>query len=260
MHTGLLLLIAVLCGQVSQPQPPAPSAPAPESSQPAPTSDPAKQPGIERLEPASRKLVEQQAANFIITQDGKFWDRQVWLKRQELREKMRKAAGQNAKPTDIERAHGASATAPIDPDDGGDGIEGGADGIYAYKGTRTNPPLWRAADGTVAVTSQEIAKARNGPKPRDPKSKPPESSAPSTEHEYSHTPFQQTVTPDELAEAIFQKKAELSVFKWSKRDIRKAHAADKTHPVAEPEEVEFVWRREALPVKWQSEPAKPTVK
>ena len=77
---------------------------------------------LDSLEPSSKRMVEENAKFFVVTVDGTYWDRQIWLRRQELRDRMRKAAAGDQSPSDIERAHGASSTAPMDPDDETDGI------------------------------------------------------------------------------------------------------------------------------------------
>src|SRR5579862_8360559 len=98
-------------------------------AQPSPAGDdvpaPAKiEPGIlDRLSAAGQRLVEEHAKYFVVTFDGTYWDRQLWLKRQELRDRMRKAVSANRPPSDVERAYGASSTAPVDPDDESEGIE-----------------------------------------------------------------------------------------------------------------------------------------
>lgn len=201
--------------------------------------------------------------NFIVTQDGKYWDRQLWLKRQELRDKMRRNVSSNSRPTDMERALGASAIAPLDPNDDADGIKRTAN-FYAYGTDMTNPPLWRAADGTTAITSEEIAAARNAPRAPDAKA-PPATPAPAVPPTIKPAvapaaPFRDNISPAELAEALMLRKAELSTFKWSKRVVKQARPEIRpsgTTPgtPAQPEEVDFIWRRDPVPIRWLKAPA-----
>jgi hypothetical protein len=262
MHALLALLTLLLFQPAPTPAPPAASPPAAPAQSPTPLPAPKEVPAIDRLDPASRKLVEKQAANFIVTQDGKYWDRQVWLKRQELRDKMRRSVGSKAKPTDADRAHGASSVAPMDPNDESDGIKR-EKGVYYYGTDLCNPPLWRAADGTTAITAEEIAAARNAVRPADAKAPPapppatPAVPPPSKPTPLPAAPIRDNITPAELAEALLARKAELSIFRWSRRTVKAAQPATATSP-ATPEEAEFSWHREPLPVKWLKETSQPT--
>ncbi|HZW07377.1 MAG TPA: hypothetical protein VFF65_09650, partial [Phycisphaerales bacterium] len=95
-----------------------------------------------------------------------------------------------------------------------------------------------------------------------PKTPPPAPATPAVPPSSKPTPLpaaplRETVTPSELAEALLARKAELSVFRWSRRVVKPAQPATATTP-AIPEEAEYSWHREALPVRWQKEaPAAP---
>jgi len=84
--------------------------------EPAKQTEPAKpMTAFDELTPASQKVVKEHAKYFIVAPDGKFWDRQLWLKREELREKARRKNTASKVKSDMERALGVSADAPVDP-------------------------------------------------------------------------------------------------------------------------------------------------
>ncbi|HZW07558.1 MAG TPA: hypothetical protein VFF65_10585, partial [Phycisphaerales bacterium] len=75
--------------------------------------------------------------------------------------------------------------------------------------------------------------------------------------------FRESVTPEELAAAIKDGKAELSEFRWVKRVLTKEAFERKnehggTTRQARPEEAEYSWVREPVVVKWKgATPAAP---
>lgn len=285
LHVVLSVLLGVV-QTVAQPPvappavpPAAPSAPAAPGEKPAaPAAEPgpaepavtapAATPVLDLLEPVSRKAVEKHAANFIVTQDGTYWDRQVWLQRQELRDRLKRSSSLPPTPTDAQRALGASKDAPADPNDPADGIKlrkwivktGETKKGYFYGVDRTNAPMWRAIGGETAVTGDEIVNARNAHREKMTTS---ERIADSKANGPGPASYREVVTPEELAVAIRDGRAELSNFRWTRRVIEKAKIERRNSiggvtQRAEPEEAEYSWFREEVPVRWLKEkPAAP---
>jgi len=270
-----MLIVALISFTVLQPpaQPSAPAGSAPglrgapaDPGRAPPAAAPASQAGaptptLDRLEPASRRAVEQHARNFVVTRDGTWWDRQLWLERQELRERLKRSASLPPKPTDHQRALGASKDAPSDPYNPADGIEwkewqiktGEMKRAYMYGDDHTNPPLWRTVGGRAAVTGREIIAACNAHRE---KMGMFESEADRRKLGDVAPPLRETVTPEELALAVREGKAELSEFRWVKRVISKAEPErrNREHQVvsrARPEVAEYSWVREAVAVRWK---------
>jgi hypothetical protein len=254
------LLLSLLQPAPSTPAQPAPPALPTAKPKPASALQPATPtPTLDQLEPASRKAVEKYAASFIVTEDGTYWDRQVWLDRQALRERLKRSASLPAAPTDAQRALGASKDAPTDPYDHADGIEwkewqiktGETKKGYRYGVDHTNPPLWRAVGGKTAITASEIDAARNARREKLPPMEQLEE-----RKKAKVAPIRETVTPEELAVAIKEGKAELSEFRWVKRVINKAEPEKRNESggvihKAQPEEAEYSWVREGVAVKWK---------
>lgn len=287
LHVVLSVLLGVV-QTVAQPPvappaapPAAPIAPAvPEVKPAAPAAEPAPaEPAgakpaasavLDLLEPVSRRAVEKHAANFIVTQDGIYWDRQLWLERQELRDRLKKSSLLPPTPTNQQRALGVSKDAPSDPYDHIDGIEwkewkivsGEVKKGYRYRADHTNPPLWRACvpGGSVktAITGEEIDAARNAHR-----EKMASVDAEAERKKSRYAPVRETVTPEELALAIKEGRAELSEFRWTKRVIEKSkverrNASGGVTQSAAPEEAEYSWFRTEVPVRWLKEkPAAP---
>lgn len=252
--------------------PSAPAAPEVKPAEPAPAepagAKPAASAVLDLLEPVSRRAVEKHSAYFIVTQDGKYWDRQVWLQRQELRDRLKRSSSLPPTRSDAQRALGASKDAPADPNDPADGIKlrtwivktGETKKGYFYGVDRTNAPMWRAADGTVAVTGDEIHNARNVQREKMSIS---ERIADTKANGGGPAAIREVVTAEELAVAIRDGKAELSEFRWTKRVIEKSkverrNASGGVTQGAEPEEAEYSWFRTEVPVRWLKEkPAAP---
>ena len=234
----LLAVLSAVC--LSQPAP-APTAPTPGVAPASAT------PTLDQLEPTSRKAVEEAARKFVVTADGKFWDRQLWLKRMELREAMRKR--QDKTPTDMERALAVSATGPLDPESTAGGIirtstqplryEFPRDGDGAYM-DRVNPPMWYAADGSTAITEDEISKKRQVPV----------SSAPSPRGESpKYDTSLRVPTAEELAVAIKGGRAALSKFSFTRTVYLKRDARQQGRPSRDV--YEYSWFRSDVPVRWR---------
>lgn len=262
VHLVLSLLLAV--GQPAPQPPAAPTAPATKPATEGTGGDGTKAAAtsvLDQLDPLSRKAVEKHAAYFIVTQDGKYWDRQVWLQRQELRERLKRSSSPSPTPTDAMRALGASKDAPADPYDHVDCVEfkswqiksGETKKGYRYKVDHTNPPMWRTIGGETAITCDEIDDARNAYR-----KKLPILEQGQLAQKERVAAFREVVTPEELAAAIRDGKAELSDFRWTRRVIEKAKPEKKNGygnitQKAEPEEAEYSWFRDAVGVKWKKE-------
>ncbi|MDP1662090.1 MAG: hypothetical protein Q8L55_09260 [Phycisphaerales bacterium] len=250
--------------------PSAPAAPEVKPAEPAPAepagAKPAASAVLDLLEPVSRRAVEKHAANFIVTQDGTYWDRQLWLERQELRDRLKKSSLLPPTPTNHQRALGVSKDAPSDPYDHIDGIEwkewkivsGEVKKGYRYRADHTNPPLWRAVGGKACITAVELDDARNAHRK---KLSVAEQGAAAKDAPVA--PFREVVTAEELAQAIKDGKAELSEFRWTKRVIEKSKierrdAKGLVTQSAAPEDAEYSWFRTEVPVRWLKEkPAAP---
>lgn len=268
LHLVLSLLLGVAQPVVQPPAAPeAPRVPAVPEVKPAPAgNEPAATKGsatpvLDLLEPVSRKAVEKHAAYFIVTQDGKYWDRQVWLQRQELRDRLKRSTSLSPVPTDAMRALGASKDAPADPYDHVDCIEfkswqiksGEVKKGYRYKVDHANPPMWRAIGGETAITCDEIDAARNAYRKKLSILEQGREA-----QKVRVAAFREVVAPEELAVAIRDGKAELSDFRWTRRVIEKAKPEKKNSSggvtqKAEPEEAEYSWFRDAVVVRWKKD-------
>lgn len=181
---------------------------------------------------------------------GEYWDRQVWLVRQKLREQLKKTAAVRKDRTDIERAHGASANASLDPESKEDGISreyrGPKHGPTGYAKDSLDPPLFWSVGGQIATTEDEIDRARACP-------------FASLDKDYRRNacPLRE-VSPQELAWAIKNGKAELCKFAWTKEVIKRAVRGGRDDSnVITPEEARYSWRREAVKVYAKTEPPAP---
>lgn len=236
----LVVLSAVCLGQPA----PAPTAPTPAIAPASAT------PTLDQLEPTSRKAVEEAARKFVVTADGKFWDRQLWLKRMELREAMRKR--QDKTPTDMERALAVSATGPLDPESTAGGITkaDGSRAIYVFEREgrsywdHVNPPMWYAADGSTAITEEEIATKRQVPVSS--------ASSPRGESPKYDTSIR-VPTAEELAVAIKSGKAVVSKFSYTKRLLSRGEFANSTRD----DVYEYSWFRTDVRLTWKPQPPTP---
>ncbi len=234
--------------------------------EPAKQTEPAKpKTAFEELTPASQKVVKEHAKYFIVTKDGKFWDRQLWLKREELRDKARRANATRKVKSDMDHALGVSADAPVDPLSLTGGIYYNfSDRFNETKPTaqhtsnfgfgkdKTNPPMLRAINNELAITNDAIHEALR-------------SGAYQTDDDAVRTP--KTITPEELAQALKDGKAELSEFRFTKKEVTKE--VTKTVPgdyvgqptkqitVNQPLYTEFNWVRNPVAVKRDATKEKP---
>ncbi len=250
MHTRTLstILCVVFFAGAASVQSTALAQPETKPGAPADRTEAAKE-AFAKLKPQAQKLVAEHAQFFVVGPDGRFWDRQLWLERQERRERLRKQA--TTRRSDRDRALGATAFAPMDRDDPAGGIlrlegvnsewpldrladttawkrkagtgrlvltdeEMPNDARYAtayyFETDFTNPPLYYAMGGHTAITNEEIREelARPDPAPPVPPGKQPQATPP--KHSRPPMPLGRPVTNEELALAVRARTADLSRF------------------------------------------------